>query len=41
MAATAKEVLFMIQLLVGLKTELGAVIAWSEGVSGLPDLPGP
>src|SRR5580704_7460620 len=29
-AATANDVFFMIQLLVGLKTELGAVIAWSE-----------
>src|SRR5882762_1797968 len=31
MAATANEVLFMILLLVGLKTELGAVIAWFCG----------
>jgi hypothetical protein len=30
MAATANDVLFMILLLVGLETELGAVIAWSE-----------
>ena len=29
-AATANDVLIMIQLLVGLKTELGAVIAWSR-----------
>ncbi|HEV3489613.1 MAG TPA: hypothetical protein VG224_03345, partial [Reyranella sp.] len=33
-AATANDVFFMIQLLVGLKTELGAVIAWSELESG-------
>jgi hypothetical protein len=29
MAATANDVLFMILLLVGLETELGAVIAWA------------
>src|SRR5260221_10522866 len=30
MAATANDVLFMILLLVGIETERGAVIAWSE-----------
>jgi hypothetical protein len=30
MAATANDVLFMILLLVDIKTELGAVIAWFE-----------
>ena len=30
MAATVNDVLFMILLLVGMKTELGAVVAWSE-----------
>jgi hypothetical protein len=31
----------MILLLVGIKTELGAVIAWFERMSGLPSLPDP
>ena len=33
-AATTKDVLVMMLLLVGIKTELGAVIAWSRCVSG-------